>query len=131
MAWWERKLVAAGECDKRPLRIGIPLEFYPRELSQHALGNVQDFLNHLHASRRVEIVEVNVPLVRHSLEAYYTLSTVEGASSLSRYTGALYGGGASNRLEMSRKTASSIRDELLGSEVKRRILLGTLISSER
>lgn len=138
--WWKRTPLDDSDLTiqekHRPLRIGIPVDFYPRELSNNAMANVQSFLDHLQEQgspdrRKIELVEVKIPLVRYSLEAYYILSTVEGASSLSRYTGAFYGGVTPEYGRKRSLTASAIRDELLGAEVKRRILLGTLISSDK
>lgn len=71
-----------------------------------------------------EIVEVSMPNVKYSIPIYYILATAEASSNLARYDGVKYGyrtAGAKELLPMYTKT----RQEGFGSEVKRRIMLGT------
>ena len=71
-----------------------------------------------------EIVEVSMPNVKYSIPIYYILATAEASSNLARYDGVKYGyrtPGAKELLPMYTKT----RQEGFGSEVKRRIMLGT------
>lgn len=57
------------------------------------------------------------------MPSYYVLAFCEASSNLSRYDGVRYGNrlNGHNLIEMYQKT----RSETLGSEVKRRILMGT------
>jgi len=72
---------------------------------------------------------VSLSLLDKMVAAYYILTTAEASSNLSRFTGVLYGkqSKATNDLE-SAFTLS--RTEGLGTEVKRRIMLGTFVLSE-
>jgi aspartyl-tRNA(Asn)/glutamyl-tRNA(Gln) amidotransferase subunit A len=71
-----------------------------------------------------EIVEVTLPHTEYGLAVYYIIAPSEASSNLARYDGVKYGYRASNTsnlLEMYMKT----RAEGFGTEVKRRIMLGT------
>ena len=73
------------------------------------------------------VEEVSLPIFAAGLPAYYVLATAEASSNLARYDGVRYGlrvgeeEGAKNLRDMYGKT----RERGLGSEVKRRILMGT------
>jgi aspartyl-tRNA(Asn)/glutamyl-tRNA(Gln) amidotransferase subunit A len=71
---------------------------------------------------------ISLPLTKQALAAYYVVATAEASSNLARYDGVLYGArhpGDNSMLEMYRRT----RGEFFGTEVKRRILLGTFVLS--
>lgn len=71
---------------------------------------------------------VDFPLLKYLLPTYYILTTAEASSNLSRYDGVRYGHrteGAKNLDELYKKS----RGEGFGSEVKRRIMLGTFVLS--
>jgi aspartyl-tRNA(Asn)/glutamyl-tRNA(Gln) amidotransferase subunit A len=87
------------------------------ERAQQALGNAG-----------YKLVPVSLPLTKQALAAYYVVATAEASSNLARYDGVLYGArhtGDNSMLEMYRRT----RGEFFGTEVKRRILLGTFVLS--
>ena len=65
-----------------------------------------------------------MPSLKYAIPAYYLISSAEASSNLSRYDGIKYGYRAEGEEDYNaliRKT----RDEGFGTEVKRRILLGT------
>ena len=77
----------------------------------------------------VQIEPVSIPLLSYAPSIYYLISTSEASSNLARYDGIRYGHRASkseNLLDFYCKT----RGEGFGSEVKRRILMGTFCLSE-
>jgi aspartyl-tRNA(Asn)/glutamyl-tRNA(Gln) amidotransferase subunit A len=68
--------------------------------------------------------EISLPHTEYAIAAYYLIATAEASSNLARYDGVRYGirkGGDSGLADMYRKTRMSG----FGTEVKRRILLGT------
>ncbi|GBF10770.1 Asp-tRNA(Asn)/Glu-tRNA(Gln) amidotransferase subunit GatA [Tepidibacillus sp. HK-1] len=68
--------------------------------------------------------EVTLPHTEYAVATYYILAPSEASSNLARYDGVRYGvraDSAENLIEMYKKT----RSEGFGSEVKRRIMLGT------
>lgn len=76
-----------------------------------------------------EVVEISLPYTEYALAAYYLIASAEASSNLARYDGVRYGHRtsqeASNAMEMFLKT----RSEGFGPEVKRRIMIGTYVSS--
>ena len=71
---------------------------------------------------------VDFPLLDYVLPTYYILTTAEASSNLSRFDGVKYGyrsTNATNLETMYKKT----RSEGFGTEVKRRIMLGTFVLS--
>lgn len=87
---------------------------------------IQQALAHLE-SFGVEVVPVSVPNLLDALACYYVLAACEASTNLARFDGIRYGRRADrpHLLEVYRKS----RGEGLGSEVKRRIMLGTLALS--
>ncbi|KAJ3989756.1 amidase signature enzyme [Lentinula detonsa] len=113
------------------LRIGIPQEYFPSELtssSYHILASIRHLLSQLR-SLGVSIVPVSLPSTAYALSAYYVIASAEGSSCLSRYDGIQYGlrvppSPESNFTSTSR-TYSPSRTQGFGREVRKRILLGT------
>ena len=71
---------------------------------------------------------IKIPFFDYAVAAYYIIAMAEASSNLSRYDGVKYGYKANeydNLAEMYRKT----RSMGFGSEVKKRILLGTFVLS--
>jgi aspartyl-tRNA(Asn)/glutamyl-tRNA(Gln) amidotransferase subunit A len=79
-----------------------------------------------------EIVEVSVPLTKYAVSIYYLIASSECSSNLARYDGVKYGFRA-NFPSLTNVTLaefySKTRGEGFGSEVKRRIMLGTYFLS--
>ncbi|CAN7160223.1 Asp-tRNA(Asn)/Glu-tRNA(Gln) amidotransferase subunit GatA [Phenylobacterium sp. LjRoot225] len=108
------------------LRIGIPKEYrvdgMPAEIEALWQKGV-DWLK----EAGCEIVEVSLPHTKYALPAYYIIAPAEASSNLARYDGMRFGlrvDGA-NLTETYEKT----RAEGFGTEVKRRILMGTYVLS--
>jgi len=71
-----------------------------------------------------EIVEVELPHFDYAIAAYYVIATAEASSNLARYDGVHYGHRTANPADYI-EVYSKSREEALGQEVKRRIMLGT------
>jgi len=71
-----------------------------------------------------EIGEVSLPHTRYGVAAYYIIAPAEASANLSRYDGVKYGFSARNGSDLVDTTART-RAQGFGSEVKRRIMLGT------
>lgn len=77
-----------------------------------------------------EVTNVSLPHTAFALPAYYVIATAEAASNLSRYDGIRYG----HREEGSTGVEEiylNTRSKGFGSEVQRRILLGTFAMSRK
>lgn len=79
-----------------------------------------------HAGHTVEAVEF--PLLDHLIPTYYVLTTAEASSNLSRYDGMRYGYRSTKATDLE-STYKLSRSEGFGTEVKRRIMLGTFVLS--
>jgi len=109
------------------LRIGIPKEYRidgaPPEIE--ALWNKgAEWLK----AQGAEIVEVSLPHTKYALPTYYIVAPAEASSNLARYDGVRYGYravGATEIIDLYEKS----RAEGFGSEVQRRILIGTYVLS--
>ncbi|MBI2003104.1 MAG: Asp-tRNA(Asn)/Glu-tRNA(Gln) amidotransferase subunit GatA [Candidatus Wildermuthbacteria bacterium] len=98
---------------ERPIKglaIGIPKEYFGEGLDPDVENVVRRALSLLEGAG-ARIVEVSLPHAEYALSVYYIINTAEASSNLARYDGVRYGGAS--------------RGALLGSEVKRRIMLGT------
>lgn len=71
---------------------------------------------------------VSVPELSAMIPVYYTLTTAEASSNLSRFAGMHYGYRTKNGKDLE-STIRKSRSEGFGAEVKRRIMLGTFVLS--
>lgn len=96
-------------------------------LDEEVRANAQSFLDNLQAAgHQVEAVEFD--LLDYIIPAYYVLTTAEASTNLSRYDGIRYGH-RSDQAENLLETYQKSRTEGFGTEVKRRIMLGTFVLS--
>src|SRR4030095_10451644 len=79
-------------------------------------------------SNGFKIKEIHLPNAKYSIQTYYILTTAEASSNLARYDGARYGVRAKEAFTTEDMYVNS-RTEGLGTEVKRRIMLGTYVLS--
>ncbi|MFA5882214.1 MAG: Asp-tRNA(Asn)/Glu-tRNA(Gln) amidotransferase subunit GatA [Eubacteriales bacterium] len=109
--------------DVKGLKIGIPKEYFVEGTDP----GVRDFINQ--AIKKYESLgafceEISLPHTEYALPVYYLIAPAEASSNLARYDGVRYGyrdESADDIITMFMRT----RSEGFGSEVKRRIMLGT------
>ena len=107
------------------LRIGVPSEYFGDGLAPDVEGAVRAALEQFVKLGAV-LVDISLPKTALSIPTYYIIAPAEASSNLSRFDGVRYGHRASeykDLQDMYRKT----RAEGFGSEVKRRILVGTYV----
>ena len=75
-----------------------------------------------------EVVEVSFPYLEQLVPVYYVLTTAEASSNLSRFSGLMYGHRSASAKDLE-STFRKSRSEGFGTEVKRRIMLGTFVLS--
>jgi len=105
------------------LRIGVPKEYFGEGLDPEVRAAVEAGIQEL-AKAGCEVVSVSLPHTEYAIPTYYLIATAEASSNLARFDGVRYGmraREAKTLAEMYRKT----RDAGFGTEVKRRIMLGT------
>lgn len=76
-----------------------------------------------------KIVDVSLPSTDYALAAYYIIACAEASSNLGRYDGIRYGFRTTKPYHGVHDMICKTRSEGFGSEVKRRILLGTYVLS--
>jgi aspartyl-tRNA(Asn)/glutamyl-tRNA(Gln) amidotransferase subunit A len=109
------------------LRIGLPLEYFGDGL-EPGVRSLLDTALQVFTDQGAEIREVSLPHTRYAIDTYYLLCTSEVSSNLSRFDGVRFG----HRVEAATlpNMLADTRDQGLGSEVKRRILLGAFCLSK-
>jgi len=109
--------------DVKGLRIGLPKEYFGEGLNAEVAKAVEAAIAE-YKKLGAQVVEVSLPNSKLSIPCYYVLAPAEASSNLSRFDGARYGYRTpeyKDLLDMYCKT----RAEGFGSEVKRRIMIGT------
>jgi aspartyl-tRNA(Asn)/glutamyl-tRNA(Gln) amidotransferase subunit A len=104
------------------LKVAVPKEMMEEGIESGVREKVQQALRVLESLGAV-IEEVSLPHSEYAVATYYLLAPAEASSNLARYDGVRYGVRveADSLLEMYKQT----RSQGFGSEVKRRIMLGT------
>ena len=114
--------------DLRGKKIGIPKEYrvdnMPAEIDalwEQGIARMKD--------AGAEVVEVSLPHTKYALPAYYIIAPAEASSNLARYDGVRYGlrdlpdGAGLQDMYAATRAAG------FGTEVKRRIMIGTYVLS--
>lgn len=82
-------------------------------------------------SSHIQMIEVDIPLMKKAAEIYYIIACSEAASNLARYQGVYFGpkmveqGYKGNYWEQ----CAQYRSEFFGEEVQKRLMIGAFISS--
>jgi aspartyl-tRNA(Asn)/glutamyl-tRNA(Gln) amidotransferase subunit A len=105
------------------LRIGVAKEHFVKGLNPEVEAAVRKSIE-VYKSLGAEIKEVSLPHSKYAVAVYYIIAPSEASSNLARYDGVHYGHRA-EKFENMIDMYSSSRGEAFGSEVKRRIMLGT------
>ena len=109
------------------LKVGLPKEYFGEGMSADVQKAIQAAIGLLKA-QGAEMVEVSLPQTELSIPAYYVLTSAEASTNLSRYDGVRYGHRAARFGDLE-EMYSNTRAEGFGSEVKRRIMIGTYVLS--
>ncbi|MBR5272641.1 MAG: Asp-tRNA(Asn)/Glu-tRNA(Gln) amidotransferase subunit GatA [Clostridia bacterium] len=113
--------------DIKGLKIGVLSESFSDKTDKTLGDNVLkvcDTLKYFGAQAEM----FSMPITQYTLPAYYVISSAEASSNLARYDGVRYGL-RSNFCNNIEELYVNSRSEGFGDEVKRRILLGTLVLS--
>lgn len=113
--------------DLRGKKVGMLKEYMEHDLDPEIRGAI-DAAKKMLQDAGAEFVDVSIPLTKMAVPVYYMVATSEASSNLARYDGVRFG----YRADFSQKPAEDLaefysrtRGEGFGSEVKRRIVLGT------
>ena len=107
---------------ERKVRVGVPQEYFTEGMQAEVEAAVRAATDQL-AELGAEVQDVHLPHTAYALPVYYLIAPAEASANLARYDGVRYGLRASegDLGDMYRRT----RGQGFGSEVKRRIMLGT------
>lgn len=115
---------------ERPLRVGIPVEYNIEELDPKIREAWNETAKQLQRGG-CDIIPISLPHTQYALSAYYVLAPAEASSNLARYDSVRYGDSGYAADAAGGALYAKRRGELLGKEVKKRILMGTYsLSSE-
>jgi aspartyl-tRNA(Asn)/glutamyl-tRNA(Gln) amidotransferase subunit A len=116
--------------DIKGLRIGIPKEYFVKGMDKEVERTIREAIGK-YEKMGAKIVEVSLPHTEYALPCYYIIATAEASSNLARYDGIKYGSSEFNNPEVNGLLDVYVksREKYFGSEVKRRIMLGTYVLS--
>jgi aspartyl-tRNA(Asn)/glutamyl-tRNA(Gln) amidotransferase subunit A len=109
------------------LRIGLPKEYFADGVDPDVLARVREAVRWFE-SQGAKTVEITLPNTGLAVPVYYVIAPAEASSNLSRFDGVRYGHRAKEYSDLNDMYRRS-RAEGFGSEVKRRILIGTYVLS--
>ena len=113
--------------DLKGMKIGIPANYFEKGLSDDVKDKVLKAASEF-KSLGAETEEFEIPLIDYAVPAYYIIACAEASSNLSRYDGVKYGFRSENAKDILEIYYKS-RSEGFGTEVKRRIMLGSFVLS--
>lgn len=113
--------------DIKGLVVGLPKEYHPEGLNSEIAAYWDKAAEYLKA-RGAVIKEISLPHTKYALATYYVLAPAEASSNLARYDGIRYGYRAAGEGHLDDLYINT-RTQGFGTEVKRRIMIGTYVLS--
>ena len=113
--------------DVKGMKIGIPSNYYGEGLDSEIKDAILAAAKLLEAQGAI-VEEFDMPIIDYAVPAYYIIACAEASSNLSRYDGIKYGHRTKNAQNLI-ETYYKSRSEGFGTEVKRRIMLGSFVLS--
>jgi len=110
--------------DIKGLRIGIPKEYFIEGLDTEVEEAIHNGVRTFEKEGAVT-VEISLPHTSYGIPVYYLIATAEASSNLARFDGVKYGFRSGESSSTLREMYHRTRSEGFGTEVKRRIMLGT------
>ncbi len=108
------------------VRLGVPREYFVSGMQTEVEQSVRQAIDKLESQGAI-VEEISLPHTEYAVAVYYIVATAEASSNLARYDGMRYGYRADAKDLLDTYMIS--RDEGFGTEVKRRIMLGTYVLS--
>lgn len=118
----------AVQQDIKGLRVGVPKEFFVEGMEPGVEKAIRAAIESM-AKAGAEIVEVSMPHTKYALPTYYIIAPAEVSSNMARYDGVRFGHATKEAIEDYVQYYMKTRDESIGDEVKRRIMIGTYVLS--
>lgn len=108
-------------------RIGVPRAWFAKSQDPEVASAIEKVIAEYRA-QGAEIVDIDLPNADLGVSVYYVVACAEASSNLSRFDGVRYGYRAAEYEDIQDMIKKS-RNEGLGAEPKRRILIGTYVLS--
>ena len=105
------------------LKIGLPKEYFGSGLSDGIRSAVMDAVKQFE-KLGATVKEISLPRTELSIPAYYIIAPAEASTNLSRFDGVRYGYRCEDPKDLE-DMYTRTRSEGFGTEVKRRIIVGT------
>ena len=109
------------------LKIGLAKEYLGEDLDLSIAESIETVKKEFE-KMGATLVDINLPHTNYAAPVYYVLAPAECSSNLARYDGVRYGYRCTNPINLKDLYKRS-RTEGFGSEVKRRIIVGTYVLS--
>lgn len=125
--WTDMDFTSALKEDVKGMRIGIPRDYFTKGLDPEVKSAVLKTAKTLEECGAI-VEDFDLSLVEYAIPAYYTIAAAEASSNLERFDGVKYGyraAGYDDLHSMYKRT----RSQGFGTEVKRRIMLGSFVLS--
>ena len=113
--------------DLKGARLGVPREYFVDGMDKRVRERVEAAIK-LCEGLGAKIVDVSLPHTQYAVGVYYIIATAEASANLARFDGVRYGHRAKDPRDLLDHYMRT-REEGFGSEVKRRIILGTYVLS--
>ena len=113
--------------DINGLRIGIPRQYFGGGVDPEVAAVVTRAIGRLEGLGATT-VSCSIPSMEYALAAYYVICTSEASSNLARFDGVRYGPAADSKKPW-HEAYQEVRRANFGTEVRRRIMLGTFALS--
>lgn len=113
--------------DLKGVKLGIPKEYFVDGMDPRVRASVEAAIKQC-ADLGAELIDISLPHTEYAVSVYYIIATAESSANLARFDGVRYGNRAQDEKDIV-KMYSRTRELGFGSEVKRRIILGTYVLS--
>ena len=113
--------------DVKGLKIGIPKEYFGEGINEEVKQKLNEAIEQ-YKKLGAEVEKFSLNIADYALATYYIIACAEASSNLGRFDGIRYGYRTKNFTNLKEIYRNS-RSEGFGSEVKRRIILGTYVLS--
>jgi aspartyl-tRNA(Asn)/glutamyl-tRNA(Gln) amidotransferase subunit A len=110
------------------LRVGVPSQYIGEQNDSDVNAAIKDAIE-TYRQLGATIVDLDLPLTDVGISTYYVIAPAEASSNLARYDGIRYGYRTDTPCKNLFELYAKSRSEGFGSEVKRRIMLGTYVLS--
>jgi aspartyl-tRNA(Asn)/glutamyl-tRNA(Gln) amidotransferase subunit A len=113
----------------REMTIGLPKEYFIKGIDKEIAKNVEGVIAQF-KGLKIRFKEISLPHTKHALSTYYIIMAAEASSNLARLEGIRYARvpEAADAADLMERYVKN-RSHGFGTEVKRRIILGTFVLS--